>query len=113
MVFVHFNRERSYFFFWTMHNTQKAAAFCCLAVQALCSTGLAPVVVERLRDFDMALEMSGQVLLCPCSVRLFSRFTGWTRNQTYEASTPPFWGMHVQMDGQVSFPPVFSARVQP
>lgn len=58
MVLMHFKREGSYFFFWTMHNIQKAAAFSCLAVLAvLCSTGLASVVVERLRDFGMALEM--------------------------------------------------------
>lgn len=122
MVLVHCKRES--LFFGTTHNIQKAAAPCCLAVQALCSTGSASVVVERLRDFGMALELGDQVLLCPCSVMLFSsgplgrEETGLTSHmkpeyRPGETVVLGCWWVDVEMNGQVSFPSVLSPRAQP
>ena len=124
MVHVHCNREGPYLFFGTTHNIQKAAALCCLAVQALCSTGPASVMVERLRDFSMALELGDQVLLCPCSVMLFSNGplgreeTGRTSHmkpvyRPGETVVPGSQEMDVQMNRQVSFPSILSPRAQP
>lgn len=56
----------------TTHNIQKAPALCGLVVQGTSSTGPASVMMERLRDFGITLELGDQILLCPCSVMLFS-----------------------------------------
>lgn len=110
-------------FFGATHNIQKAAAICCLAVQALCSTGPASVMVETLKDFSMTLELGDQ-WLCPCSVMLFSsgplgrEETGLNScitpaNSLGETVVLGSRGMDVQMNGQVTFPSILSPRAQP
>lgn len=105
----------------TTHNIQKVPALCGLVVLGLSFTGPASVMMERLRDFGVALELGDQTLLCPCSVMLFSsgplgkEETGLTSRMKPaccpgEAVILGSWRMDVQIKGTVSFPSVLSWR---
>lgn len=107
------------FFSGTTHNIQKAPALCSLVIQGTSFTGPASVMMERLRDFGITLELGEQILLCSCSVMLFSsgpldrEETGLTSHMkpAYCPGEAGSWRMNVQIEGMVSFPSVLSQRV--